>query len=121
MVRLGPALGAVGLTALAMAGLAGAQSSPSTTAPIREAGRCAMYDSCGRKSTFGGELPCPDNELAREVSDPPPPPGEWSRVRPRRSRDRPSGGFDVGASQPLMITDLRRGANLRVNTGSLAE
>ncbi|ORY85410.1 sterol-sensing domain of SREBP cleavage-activation-domain-containing protein [Leucosporidium creatinivorum] len=46
----------------------------STTPPAnsqfkREAGRCAMRDSCGRKSTFGGELPCPDNDLAQPNED----------------------------------------------------
>ncbi|GAA5892535.1 hypothetical protein JCM6882_005641 [Rhodosporidiobolus microsporus] len=27
----------------------------------RRPGLCAMRDSCGRKSAFGGEIPCPDN------------------------------------------------------------
>lgn len=26
-----------------------------------EAGRCAIRGQCGKKSFFGGELPCPDN------------------------------------------------------------
>ncbi|BGP12931.1 niemann-Pick type C-related protein 1 [Rhodosporidiobolus nylandii] len=30
----------------------------------REPGRCAMRASCGRKSAFGGEIPCPDNGRA---------------------------------------------------------
>lgn len=48
------------------------QTIPATSSlQVREAGRCAMYDSCGRKSMFGGELPCPDNQLAREVSSSP--------------------------------------------------
>ena len=34
-----------------------------------ETGRCAIRDQCGKKSFFGGELPCPDNGLAREPSD----------------------------------------------------
>lgn len=34
-----------------------------------EAGRCAIRDQCGKKSFFGGELPCPDNGLAREPTD----------------------------------------------------
>ena len=34
-----------------------------------EKGRCAIRDQCGKKSFFGGELPCPDNGLAREPSD----------------------------------------------------
>ena len=29
-----------------------------------EAGRCAIRGQCGKKSFFGGELPCPDNGLA---------------------------------------------------------
>ena len=29
-----------------------------------EAGRCAIRGQCGKKSFFGGELPCPDNEVA---------------------------------------------------------
>ena len=29
-----------------------------------EAGRCAIRGHCGKKSFFGGELPCPDNEVA---------------------------------------------------------
>ena len=31
-----------------------------------EAGRCAIRGQCGKKSFFGGELPCPDNGLAEE-------------------------------------------------------
>ena len=31
-----------------------------------EKGRCAMKGQCGKKSFFGGELPCPDNSLAEE-------------------------------------------------------
>lgn len=34
--------------------------------PIHEAGRCAIRGSCGKKSFFGPELPCPDNGLAEE-------------------------------------------------------
>lgn len=35
---------------------------------VREAGRCSMYDACGRKGgIFGQELPCADNGKAREV------------------------------------------------------
>ncbi|OKL61038.1 hypothetical protein UA08_03281 [Talaromyces atroroseus] len=33
---------------------------------IHEPGRCAIRGHCGKKSIFGGELPCPDNDLARE-------------------------------------------------------
>ena len=31
-----------------------------------EAGRCAIRGQCGKQSFFGGELPCPDNGLARK-------------------------------------------------------
>ena len=31
-----------------------------------EAGRCAIRGQCGKQSFFGGELPCPDNGLAKE-------------------------------------------------------
>lgn len=33
---------------------------------IHEPGRCAIRGHCGKKSFFGGELPCPDNGLAQE-------------------------------------------------------
>ncbi|KAI9663577.1 MAG: hypothetical protein M1829_006036 [Trizodia sp. TS-e1964] len=33
---------------------------------IHEGGRCAIRDQCGKKSFFGKELPCPDNNLARD-------------------------------------------------------
>ncbi|KAH8703106.1 putative patched sphingolipid transporter [Talaromyces proteolyticus] len=33
---------------------------------LHEPGRCAIRGHCGKKSFFGGELPCPDNGLARE-------------------------------------------------------
>jgi Niemann-Pick C1 protein len=36
---------------------------------IHEKGRCAIRGHCGKKSFFGGELPCPDNGLAREPDD----------------------------------------------------
>ncbi|GAA5955063.1 hypothetical protein JCM21900_002773 [Sporobolomyces salmonicolor] len=55
------------LSALASsAALAAAQSVPLSDDPtfIRSPGRCAMRDSCGRKSAFGGEIPCPDNREA---------------------------------------------------------
>ena len=39
-----------------------------------EAGRCAVRGGCGKKSFFGGELPCPDNGLAKE-------PGEDTRKK----------------------------------------
>ena len=31
-----------------------------------EKGRCAIRGQCGKQSIFGGELPCPDNGLAKE-------------------------------------------------------
>ena len=34
-----------------------------------EEGRCAMRGQCGKKSFFGGELPCPDNGLAEEPDE----------------------------------------------------
>lgn len=37
------------------------------TSFLREQGRCAMRDSCGRKSAFGSDIPCPDNSLAQPV------------------------------------------------------
>jgi Niemann-Pick C1 protein len=36
---------------------------------IHEEGRCAIRGHCGKKGFFGGELPCPDNGLAREPDD----------------------------------------------------
>lgn len=30
-----------------------------------EEGRCAIRGECGKKSFFGGQLPCPDNGLAQ--------------------------------------------------------
>lgn len=45
-----------------------AQGNPAPTSspePFkRQQGRCAIRDSCGRKSPFGAEIPCPDNGLA---------------------------------------------------------
>ncbi|GMM34920.1 sphingolipid transporter [Saccharomycopsis crataegensis] len=37
--------------------------------PIHEEGYCAIYDSCGKKSFFGAELPCPSNIKAAIPSD----------------------------------------------------
>ena len=34
-----------------------------------EAGRCAIRGQCGKQSFFGSELPCPDNDLAREPNE----------------------------------------------------
>lgn len=33
---------------------------------LHEEGRCAIRRHCGKKSIFGGDLPCPDNGLAEE-------------------------------------------------------
>ncbi|KAF3986596.1 hypothetical protein FT663_04328 [Candidozyma haemuli var. vulneris] len=33
-------------------------------APIRKEGYCSMYDNCGKKSVFGGPIPCPANKKA---------------------------------------------------------
>ena len=41
---------------------------------LHEAGRCAIRGHCGKKSIFGGDLPCPDNDVARE-------PGESERKK----------------------------------------
>ncbi|KAI4141196.1 MAG: hypothetical protein L6R39_005471 [Caloplaca ligustica] len=34
-----------------------------------EAGRCAMKGQCGKKSFFGGQLPCPDNSVAQKPDE----------------------------------------------------
>ncbi|KAJ5675342.1 NPC intracellular cholesterol transporter 1-related protein 1 [Penicillium macrosclerotiorum] len=36
---------------------------------IHEKGRCAIRGHCGKKSIFGGELPCPDNGLAHQPEE----------------------------------------------------
>jgi Niemann-Pick C1 protein len=36
---------------------------------IHEKGRCAIRGHCGKQSIFGGELPCPDNDLAQQPED----------------------------------------------------
>ncbi|KAL4940851.1 hypothetical protein BDV06DRAFT_195849 [Aspergillus oleicola] len=51
--------------------IAAALSFPSQTlaqgeTKTHEKGRCAIRGHCGKQSFFGGELPCPDNGLARE-------------------------------------------------------
>ena len=33
---------------------------------IHEPGRCAIRGQCGKKSFFGGDLPCPDNGKAED-------------------------------------------------------
>ncbi|GAA5842354.1 hypothetical protein JCM9279_005356 [Rhodotorula babjevae] len=39
------------------------------TSFLREPGRCSMRDSCGRKSAFGSDIPCPDNGPAQPHDD----------------------------------------------------
>lgn len=56
------------LTLIGVWGAAGLVEDDGFTAK-HEKGRCAIRDQCGKKSFFGGELPCPDNGLAREPSD----------------------------------------------------
>ncbi|KAJ5205162.1 Patched [Penicillium cf. griseofulvum] len=36
---------------------------------IHKEGRCAIRGHCGKQSIFGGELPCPDNDLAQQPED----------------------------------------------------
>jgi Niemann-Pick C1 protein len=36
---------------------------------LHEKGRCAIRGHCGKQSIFGGELPCPDNELAHQPEE----------------------------------------------------
>ncbi|GAA6005586.1 hypothetical protein JCM10207_005259 [Rhodosporidiobolus poonsookiae] len=57
------------LAALAALALPALASPPTDPTFSRERGRCAIRDSCGRKSTFGGEIPCPDNALATPHDD----------------------------------------------------
>lgn len=55
------------LTAIAFLSAYEASCDPYT--PIHEAGRCSIRGTCGKKSFFGKELPCPDNGLAEEPED----------------------------------------------------
>lgn len=52
-------------TALTLTAAAGVVVSEQLT-PLHEAGRCSIRGTCGKKSFFGSELPCPDNGLAEE-------------------------------------------------------
>ena len=55
------------LTAIAL--LSAHEGSCDPYTPIHEAGRCSIRGTCGKKSFFGKELPCPDNGLAEEPED----------------------------------------------------
>ncbi|GAA5890203.1 hypothetical protein JCM8208_002734 [Rhodotorula glutinis] len=44
-------------------------ASPTSPPFVREPGHCSMRDSCGRKSAFGSDIPCPDNGLAQPHDD----------------------------------------------------
>lgn len=50
----------------ATACLSGAAADDGNWTNTHESGRCAIRGQCGKKSLFGGELPCPDNGLAEE-------------------------------------------------------
>ncbi|EAS36030.2 niemann-Pick C type protein family [Coccidioides immitis RS] len=59
-------------TSLFLAGLAAVQTGSVLAqghTDLHEEGRCAIRGNCGKKSFFGGELPCPDNGLAREPEE----------------------------------------------------
>lgn len=66
MRQLGWVSALVGLGSLAFQpALVGAQGDTK----IHEEGRCAIRGHCGKQSIFGGELPCPDNDLAHQPDD----------------------------------------------------
>lgn len=48
--------------------ISNALASPDWT-QIHEKGRCAIRGQCGKKSFFGGQLPCLDNGKAKEPTD----------------------------------------------------
>lgn len=52
------------LSVLAIASTCLAKERPLTSK--HEKGRCALRGQCGKKSLFGSDLPCPDNEPAEE-------------------------------------------------------
>ena len=54
---------------LALIGLALSVDDKPDLTKIHEAGRCAIRGHCGKQSLFGGDLPCPDNDLAETPSD----------------------------------------------------
>lgn len=44
-------------------------SSAKPYTPKHEPGRCAFRGHCGKQSVFGKELPCVDNDLAKDPED----------------------------------------------------
>ena len=46
----------------------GASTIVASPTSVHEEGRCALRGHCGKKSFFGGQLPCPDNGPARQPS-----------------------------------------------------
>lgn len=67
MTRLTRAIAIGGAFALlSLAGLGNAAATDSALTPIHEAGRCAIRGQCGKRSLFGPELPCVDNDLATD-------------------------------------------------------
>lgn len=58
------------LSACAIAKLSCAESTNNRNWTLEhEHGRCAIRGQCGKKSFFGGQLPCPDNGLAQQPSE----------------------------------------------------
>ncbi|KAI9790990.1 MAG: hypothetical protein M1816_004557 [Peltula sp. TS41687] len=55
------------LTVFAVAGSCLTKEAPLTSR--HEKGRCALRGQCGKKSLFGSNLPCPDNELAEDPDE----------------------------------------------------
>jgi Niemann-Pick C1 protein len=53
----------------ATGGLLAGLGSAEPYTPKHEAGRCAIRGHCGKKSFFGKQLPCVDNELAEEPDE----------------------------------------------------
>ncbi|GAA6000492.1 sphingolipid transporter [Rhodotorula paludigena] len=62
-------VGVLATAGLLLPALARAASDPDAPTLVRQPGRCAMRDSCGRKGAFGGEIPCPDNGPATAHDD----------------------------------------------------
>lgn len=63
-------VGVLATAGLLLPALARAAPDPDAPTLVRQPGRCAMRDSCGRKGAFGGEIPCPDNGPATVVRPP---------------------------------------------------